>query len=59
MSSEEGENSIISNDPLVVPSRCREGVDCLCEDFQISTLYLLAKKLWRALICSSGNIVPL
>ena len=58
MSSEEGVNIIISYDPLIAPSVCQGGVDCSCEDFQISTLYLLAKNLWRALICSSGKIVP-
>ena len=36
-----------------------EGVDCSCADFQISMLYLLAKILGRALICSSVKIAPL
>ena len=34
-----------------------KGVDCLGEDFQISMLYLLAKKSWCALNCSSVKIV--
>ena len=59
MNSEEDVNIIISNDLLVAPSGCREGVDCSCEDFQISMLYLLEKTLWCALICSSVKIVPL
>ena len=32
-------------------------VACLCQDFQISLSYLLAKKSWYALICSSVKIV--
>ena len=36
-----------------------KGVDCLGEDFQISMLYLLAKKSWCALNCSSVKIVSL
>ena len=59
VSSEEHVNIIISNDPLVAPPGCREGVDYWREDFQISKSYLLAKMLWRALICSSVKIVPL
>ena len=59
MGFEEDVNIIISNDPLVAPSGYREGVDCSCEDFKISMLYLLAKMLWCALICSSVKIVSL
>ena len=45
MRSEEDVNIIISNDPHVTPSGCREGVDCSCADFfQISNDVVSSRK---------------
>ena len=50
LSSEEGLWILFSGTILLLH---HWGIDCLCEDFQISMLYLLTKKLLCALIWSS------